>query len=126
MFNTLPGRTCPRLKVKEDLVSVPLSFTPVGKSYRFDLGALQIRYSFDSTDSATFVVESGGGLAPDGHTERVAIELHEIRPGVFLNSWREATGATVSHIEDFDSGKLYSNVTVEGRLHRLVGSIREA
>lgn len=68
-------------------------FTPVGKSYRFDLGTLQIRYTFDSSDSATFVVESGGGLAPDGHTEHVAIELHEIRPGVFLNSWREATGS---------------------------------
>ena len=107
-------------------MSASPSFTPVGKSYRFDLGALQIRYTFDSTDSATFVVESGGDLAPDGHTEHVAIELHEIRPGLFLNSWREATGATVSHIEDFDSGKLYSNVTVEGQLYRLVGAIQEA
>ncbi|GAA0961683.1 hypothetical protein GCM10009554_78520 [Kribbella koreensis] len=107
-------------------MSLPASFTPVGKSFRFDLGALRIRYTFDSTDSATFVVENGGGLAPDGHTEQVSIELHEIRPGVFLNSWREATGATVSHLEDFGTGKLYSNITVEGRLHRFVGAIQEA
>lgn len=98
----------------------------VGRTYRFDLGALSIRYTFDSEQEATFVVDQGAGLAPDGHTETVRIELTELRDGLYLNSWTEASGATVSHVEDFANGVVYSNVTVDGRLHPFVGTITEA
>jgi hypothetical protein len=68
----------------------------------------------------------GRGLAPDGHTETVEIDLKKIRDGVYLNSWTEASGATVTHVEDFANATLYSNVTVDGTLHNLVGTITEA
>lgn len=99
------------------------NLNPVGKKFRFDLGDLRVNYSFDSPDKASFVVENGAGLAPDGHTETVAIELTQIRPGVYLNSWVEASGATVSHLEDFETGALYSNVSIDGQIHRFSGSI---
>jgi hypothetical protein len=98
----------------------------VGKSYRFDLGALKVRFTFDSTTKGSFVVEHGGGLAPDGHTETVTLELKEIRDGLYLNSWTETSGATVTHVEDFARKTLYSNVTVGGALYTFVGSIEEA
>jgi hypothetical protein len=60
-------------------------------------------------------VVHGAGLAPDG----------QIRAGVYLNSWIEASGATVTHLEDFENGKLFSNVTVAGKLHNFVGTIKE-
>lgn len=96
---------------------------PVGRTFQLDLGDLRVRYSFDSTEQASFVVENGAGLAPDGHTETVSIELVEIRPGVYLNSWVEASGATVSHLEDFETGTVHSNVSVDGQIHRFSGSI---
>lgn len=98
----------------------------VGKTYRFDLGALSIRYTFNTEEAATFVVDKGAGLAPDGHTETVEIDLKQIREGVYLNSWTEASGATVSHVEDFAEGVVYSNVTVDGKLYPFVGTIAEA
>ncbi|MEV1082659.1 hypothetical protein AB0I98_31255 [Streptomyces sp. NPDC050211] len=55
----------------------------------------------------------------------MALNLQEIREGVYLNSWTEASGATVTHLEDFENGKLYSNVTVDGKLHHFTGTIKE-
>jgi hypothetical protein len=98
----------------------------VGKSYKFDLGPLKVKFTFDSESQGTFVVEEGGGLAPDGHAETVALDLKKIRDGVYLNSWTEASGATVTHVEDFANATLYSNVTVDGTLYNLVGTITEA
>lgn len=96
---------------------------PVGRSFRFDLGDLRVRYSFESRDKASFVVENGAGLAPDGHAEAVAIELVAIRPGVYLNSWVEASGATVTHLEDFETGTVHSNVSIGDQIHRFSGTI---
>lgn len=97
----------------------------VGKSYKFNLGALKVRFTFDSQTQGSFVVEEGGGLAPDGHAETVQLDLKKIRDGVYLNSWTEASGATVTHVEDFANGTLYSNVTVGGTLYSFVGTIEE-
>ncbi|MFC4011144.1 hypothetical protein ACFOY2_28230 [Nonomuraea purpurea] len=38
----------------------------------------------------------------------------------------EASGATVTHVEDFADATLYSNVSVNGHLYNLVGTIAEA
>ena len=97
-----------------------------GRTFLFDLGELQVRYRFDSPEVATFTVVNGAGLAPDGHTETVDITVKELRPGLYLNSWREKSGATVTHVEDFANGDLYSNVTVDGQIYTFVGSIKEA
>jgi predicted SnoaL-like aldol condensation-catalyzing enzyme len=97
----------------------------VGKTYRFDMGWLKVRFRFDSPSQGSFVVEEGGGLTPNGHTETVALDLKEIRDGVYLNSWTEASGATVTHVEDFTNATLYSNVTVDGTLYNFAGTITE-
>lgn len=49
-----------------------------------------------------------------------------MRDGVYLNSWTEVSGATVTHVEDFANATLYSNVTVDGTLYHFVGTITEA
>ncbi|MGQ5228126.1 MoaF-related domain-containing protein [Streptomyces sp. yara] len=103
-----------------------MTYPMVGKSYTFELGPLRVKFTFDSQPQGSFVVEEGGGLAPDGHTETVTLDLKEIREGVYLNSWTEASGATVTHLEDFARATVYSNVTVDGTLYNFVGSIKEA
>ncbi|MEV6594910.1 MoaF-related domain-containing protein [Streptomyces acidicola] len=86
----------------------------VGKRYKFNLGALKVRFTFDLQTQGSFVVEEGGGLGPDGHGETVELDLKKIRDGVYLNSWTEARSTTVTHVEDFANGTLHSNVTVGG------------
>ena len=98
----------------------------IGETVKFDFGELKVRFTFDSTEQATFVVENGAGMTKDGHTETVDIVLEEIRPSVFMVSWREATGATVTHIEDYANGVVHSNVTLDGKLYNLVGKIEGA
>ncbi|CDZ61823.1 nuclear transport factor 2 family protein [Neorhizobium galegae] len=98
----------------------------VGRTFKFELGALSVRYTFNSLTEATFLVLSGAGMVEDGYVETVQIDAREVRPNVFVNSWREASGATVSHLEDFENGILLSNVTLpDGRLVRLAGTIKE-
>ena len=97
----------------------------IGKTYTFDMGWLKVRFTFDSESKGSFVVEEGGGLTPNGHAETVALDLKEIRDGVFMNSWTEASGATVTHVEDFTNSTLYSNVTVDGTLYNFVGTFTE-
>lgn len=97
----------------------------VGKTYRFDMGWLKVRFTFDSPSRGRFVVEEGGGLTPNGHAETVELDLREIREDVYLNSWTEASGATVTHVEDFANATVYSNVTVDGTLYNFAGTITE-
>jgi predicted SnoaL-like aldol condensation-catalyzing enzyme len=97
----------------------------VGKTYRFDMGWLRVRLTFSSSSQGRFVVEEGGGLTPNGHAETVALDLKEIRDGVFLNSWAEACGTTVTHVVDLANATVYANVTVDGTLYNFVGTITE-
>lgn len=95
----------------------------IGKTFKFDFGDLKVKYTFDSSDRASFVVEAGGGMVADGHAETVDINLAEIRPSVFHVSWREQSGATVIHVEDYANGVVRSDVTLDGQLYNLVGKI---
>ncbi|WP_454860063.1 nuclear transport factor 2 family protein [Promicromonospora soli] len=97
----------------------------VGKTYRFDMGWLKVRFTFSSPSQGSFVVEEGGGLTPNGHAETVELDLREVRDGVYLNSWTEASGATVTHVEDFANATVFSNVTVDGTLYNFAGTITE-
>lgn len=97
----------------------------VGKTYRFDMGWLRVRFTFVSPSQGRFVVEEGGGLTPNGHAETVALDLKEIRDDVYLNSWGEACGTTVTHVVDLANATVYANVTVDGTLYNFVGTFTE-
>ena len=97
----------------------------VGKTFAANLGRLQVRLTYESDTQMTFTVISGGGMTTDGHTETVGVEIVEIRPEVYLVSWREAGGATVVHVEDLANSTLHSTVTLDGRLYRLAGTVKE-
>lgn len=97
----------------------------VGKTYAVDLGSLQVRMTYESETRMTFVVTSGADLTSDGHSETVGVQIDEIRPQVYLVSWREASGATVVHVEDLATSTLHSTITIDGQLYRLAGSLKE-
>lgn len=97
----------------------------VGRTYRFDMGWLRLRFTFVSPSQGRFVVEEGGGLTPNGHAETVALDLRRIRDDVYLNSWAEACGTTVTHVVDLANATVYANVTVDGTLYNFVGTFTE-
>lgn len=95
-----------------------------GKKFLADLGAFKSELFFGQDDSLTFRIIAGGGPAEPGHTETVQIAISEVRPQVFMIAWKEATGATVTHIEDHENGILYSNATLpDGNFYTMTGTI---
>ena len=96
----------------------------IGRRFLADLGVLVVELAFDSATQITFTVKQGAGLVGDGHSETVAATVHEVRPGVYFTSWQEASGATVTHLEDFQNGVLHSRATLpNGEFYQLTGTI---
>ncbi|AEY87000.1 hypothetical protein SHJG_1725 [Streptomyces hygroscopicus subsp. jinggangensis 5008] len=95
------------------------------RRYFVDLGQLTLEEHFESEERMTFTVVAGGGLVPDGYVETVAITAVEIRPDVFLISWKEESGATITHLEDFERGVVHSRITLpDGTPLALTGTIK--
>jgi hypothetical protein len=95
-----------------------------GKRFLADLGTFKAELFFESDDSLSFMILEGGGPGEQGHTEKVQIAITEVRPQVFMIAWKEATGATVTHIEDHENGILYSNATLpDGSFYTMKGTI---
>jgi hypothetical protein len=64
---------------------------------------------------------------PKGTLNRFVIEMTEIRPNVYMVTWIEpATGNTVTHVEDFEQGVAYTNITdiTSGQFWRYKGEIK--
>ncbi|MDM1295324.1 hypothetical protein HX021_13630 [Sphingobacterium sp. N143] len=71
-----------------------------------------------------FTVIEGGSLARSGYTERVDTNIIKLRTKLYLVTWKEQSGATVTHIEDHENGIAYYNITLpDGRLYTMRGTI---
>jgi hypothetical protein len=95
-----------------------------GKTFLADLGAFKSELFFESEETLVFKIAEGGGPAAVGHTEKVQVIVQEIRPHVYMVAWKEATGATVTHVEDHENGILFSNATLpDGSFYTMKGTI---
>ena len=98
--------------------------TIIGRKFIVDLGVFAAELHFESDNRLTFIVRDGGGLTEPGYTETVDITMVEVRPGVYFTSWREHSGTTISHLDDFVSGTVYSNATLpDGSFYRMQGTL---
>ena len=72
--------------------------------------------------SLTYIITSG---ALTGNTATVSFEWRRLDNGAFAISWQEADGATVVHIDDFETGRsLGFFTTADQQFHRLEGLLR--
>lgn len=98
------------------LVSAPLArgqsnIPIVGQKFRFDFGkyVFQMHFRSDSDLAIKNITNS-----PSGPVENVAIRMTEIRPDVYMVTWQERGGTTVTDIQDFAKGAVYANITEPG------------
>jgi hypothetical protein len=95
-----------------------------GKTFKMETEFLKVKLHFSADDSLEFTVLEGGELTAVGHTEKVATTIAEIRPDVYMIAWKEASGATVTHVEDHENGTVYSNATLaDGSFFTMKGTI---
>lgn len=96
----------------------------IGKEYLVDFGMAKAILRFESETSLTFTITEKGGVA-DSTTETVAIKLTEIRPHVLMATWQEASGTTVTQVQDYEKGIIYSNWTSrDGEFYNAQGTIK--
>jgi hypothetical protein len=94
---------------------------PVGLQFDVEFEAFAVRLTTLSNSELRFSIAEG----PYARTETVKIVTTLLRPGVFIVSWVEASGATVVHVEDFAQGALYSHATLpDGTFLRMQAPIR--
>ena len=98
--------------------------TLTGNKYKMDVGNLKVELFFVTDDSMVFTILEGSEIAKPGYSERVQTIVSEIRPRVYMVSWKEASGATVTHLEDHENQIVYSNATLpDGSFYNMKGII---
>lgn len=81
-----------------------------GKTFLVDFNIARAELHFDSETSLTFTITEKGG-EPFNETETVSIKVIELRAQLYLITWQEASGTTVTQVHDHDNKTVYSNWT---------------
>lgn len=81
----------------------------IGNKFKADFKQMAFQLHFESATQMTFAQ-----ILPDtlGQPETVQTTMIEIRPNVYMVYWKEKSGATVTHLEDFQNETVYTNITL--------------
>lgn len=97
-----------------------ISRYPVGLEMNVAFEAFQATLTLISDTRLKFEIKDG----PFAHTEEVDIHVVPLGNSLFAVSWQEGTGATVTHVQDFDRGLVHSHATLpDGQFLRMTGPI---
>ncbi|NCD69669.1 MoaF-related domain-containing protein [Mucilaginibacter agri] len=97
----------------------------IGNKYLVTFGMAKATLNFDSETSLTFnIIEKEG--QKQNITETVAIKLTELRPQLYLVTWQEENGTTVTQVQDYENETVYSNWTAScGLFTNIKGTIQK-
>ena len=95
----------------------------IGKKFEVDFGAKAV-LDIQSATSLTFHISEKNGVKVD-ESETVEIAIIQIRPKVFMLTWKEVSGNTVTQIQDHKNKIVYMNWTwPTGEFVHAKGSIK--
>lgn len=96
----------------------------IGHQFLLDFGMSKAIFDFESEKSLTFTITGNDGDKV-GVIETVEIKLTAIRPHLYIVTWKEKNGNTISQIQDHENGVVYSNWTSpEGEFKNIKGTLR--
>lgn len=96
----------------------------IGNKFLVDFGMAKAILNIESETSMTFTITEKDGIAADT-TETVETKMTEIRPQLFMATWKEVNGNTVTQIQDYEMGIVYSNWTTPGgEFMNLTGTLK--
>lgn len=94
------------------------SHYPVGLHMDVTFDAFTATLTLISEAQLKFEIKEG----PFAHSEIVDIHVVPLGNSLFAVSWKEATGATVTHVQDYDRGVIHSHATLaDGQFLRMSG-----
>ncbi|MGH3824262.1 MAG: MoaF-related domain-containing protein [Pseudonocardiaceae bacterium] len=85
-----------------------------GNSYEANFGEFAWRLDFDADGkTVTFspIDAKQEDLAGEPGSQTVTYTAVPIRDGIFMVYWQEARGTTVTHVQDFESQRVHTNIT---------------
>ncbi|HEY4323688.1 MAG TPA: hypothetical protein VGN20_06870 [Mucilaginibacter sp.] len=85
----------------------------IGNKFLVDFGMAKAILSFQSETSLTFTITDKGGEEVN-IVETVEIRLTEIRYQLYMVTWQEKSGTTVTQVQDYENNIIYSNWTSPG------------
>jgi len=98
---------------------VSIELFPVGAKIRVSYPDFEVTLTLQSTSQLTFDIPDG----PFARTESVDIHVVPLGNGLFVVSWQEKDGATVTQIQDHDRRLIHSHATLpDGRFLRMRGT----
>jgi hypothetical protein len=98
----------------------------IGNSFSVDFGMAKAILNIESETSLTFTtVEKKGKEVHE--IETVKTEMTELRPQLYMLTWKEKNGNTITQIHDYDNGIIYSNWTSpSGEFIHAKGTLKQA
>jgi ketosteroid isomerase-like protein len=95
----------------------------LGEKFRVDFGMAKAILHFQNESSLQFTITEKQGK-PYEETETVEMKLTEIRPNLYIATWKEKSKNTITQIQDFMNGIVYSNWTLpNGEFINIIGTI---
>jgi len=90
-----------------------------GKAVAVDFGMAKATLHFDSETSLQFRITEKDGQQTDIR-ETVQPSIRQLRPELFLLSWKEESGTIVTQVHDYEQGKIHSVWSKPGGVHSQV------
>ena len=87
--------------------------TIIGNKFLADFGMAKSVLAIDSKTSLSFTITEKEGKEINT-TETVEIKLTQLRPKLYMLTWKETNGNTVTQIQDHKKGAVYNNWTTPG------------
>lgn len=82
----------------------------IGNKFEADFGMARSILDIESDTSLTFTILEKEGKNVN-ITETVKVEMTRIRIGLYMLTWKEKNGNTVTQIQDYEHDIVYSNWT---------------
>jgi len=114
LSTTLPGSPVNVL----ELLQMTEHLFPVGLEMDVAYPAFRVSLTLLSSERLKFEIKDG----PFARVETVDIQVVPLGNGIFAVSWQEESGATVTNVQDYDRGLVFSFATLpDGRFLRMTG-----
>ena len=79
----------------------------IGNKFSVDFGMAKAILHMTSETSLMFTITEKGGNKED-IIETVATEMTELRPQLYMVTWQEKNGNTITQVQDYENGIVYS------------------
>ncbi|RWY57455.1 MoaF-related domain-containing protein [Mucilaginibacter gilvus] len=96
----------------------------IGKKFEVDFGMAKAILHIESETLLTFTITEKGGENVNV-VETVQTKMTELRPQLYLVTWQEKSGTTVTQVHDYENETVYSNWTSpDGEFNNLKGALK--